>query len=163
MSNPVIHHNNFNFAKVKTYSFYTSDSVFYDSQNLSHSRRSSIELAIEKNLDTQSFKYSELDEADIIVTYHIVNKRPQEYQDYNKAVRFCSHCLKANAWQQNDNDWKVYPGGLIIDLIDPKRNRSVWRSIYPLKFTAKDNSKTQNEIIIEAVNTMLFHYPTKQK
>lgn len=159
--NPVIYYNKFDFSQVKNYSFYSSGSDFFDSQNLSHAQRSGIELAIEKSLDAQEFQYSELDQADIIVTYHLVKKQPQDYINYNKAVLFCSHCLRANAWQQNNSDWQVYRGGLIIDLVDPIRKRSVWRSIYPLKFKTKDNSKELNEKILEAVDIMLTQYPDR--
>lgn len=161
MKNPVIYYDKFDFSQVKNYSFYTSGSTFFDSQNLPHSQRSGIELAIEKSLNAQNFHYSELEKADIIVTYHVVRKQSQDYMNYNKAVLFCSHCLRANAWQKNSVDWLVYPGGLIIDLVDPKKKRSVWRSIYPLNFKDKDNSKQLNEKVIEAVNTMLTQYPNK--
>ncbi|GAW97487.1 hypothetical protein MTCD1_03114 [Colwellia marinimaniae] len=161
IKNPVIYYNNFDFSQVKTYSFYRSGSAFFDSQNLPHAQRGSIELAIEKNLDAQDFHYSDLDSADIIVTYHLVKKQPKDYLNYNKAVLFCAPCLRANAWQKNNIDWHVYQGGLIIDLVDPKRKRSVWRSIYPLKFKVKDNSQELNKKVMAAVNNMLMHYPRK--
>ncbi|TWX70817.1 DUF4136 domain-containing protein [Colwellia demingiae] len=159
MNNPVTYHTSFDFSKVKTYSFYPSDSKFFDSQSLSHAQRNRIEIAIEKSLNAQDFNYSDLVNADIIVTYHLVKGTRQDYQDYNKVVLFCPHCLKANTWQQDNDDWSIYPGGLIIDLVDPKRNRSVWRSIYPLDFKPKDNSTTQNEKTMEAVDVMLTQYP----
>jgi len=159
-SNPVIYQNNFDFSQVKNYSFYTSGSAFFDSQDLPHSQRSSIEIAIEKRLDAHAFNYTELDKADLVVTYYLVKNQKKDYQNYNKVVRFCSYCLKASTWQQ-DGDWQVYPGGLIIDLVDPKKNRSVWRSIYPLKFKAKDNSRVLNEKLTEAVDIMLSQYPSK--
>lgn len=159
MKNPVTYHNSFDFSQVKKYSFYSSGSSFFDSQNLNHSQRNRIEIAIEKNLNKQGFVYSDINNTDIIITYHLVSSNPSEYQAYNKAIRFCSHCLKANTWQQNNKDWYVYPGGLIIDLIDPKKDRSVWRSIYPLKYKVKDNSQELNDKIITAVNNMLQQYP----
>jgi hypothetical protein len=159
IKSPVVYYNNFDFSQVKNYSFFTSGSMFFDSQSLPHFQRSRIELAIEKSLNSQNFNYSDVNDADIIVTYHLVKNKPQDYQAYNKSVRFCSHCLKANTWQKNSDDWQVYPGGLIIDLVDPKKNRSVWRSIYPLKLSVKDNSQEQNEIIMEAINFMLSQYP----
>ena len=159
MNNPVVYHTSFDFSQVKTYSFYQNSSKFFDSQSLSHAQRNRIEIAIEKSLNAQEFIYSDIDNADIIVTYYLVKGKRQDYKDYNKAVLFCPHCLKANTWQQENDEWSTYPGGLIIDLVDPKRNRSVWRSIYPLKFEAKDNSTTQNEKIMTAVDIMLTQYP----
>lgn len=161
MKNPVTYHSSFDFSQVETYSFYQSDSSFFDSQSLSHSQRNRIEIAIEKRLNAQGFSYSDIKDADIIVTYHLVKRNPEDYQDYNKAVLFCPHCLRANTWQQDNKNWAIYPGGLILDLVDPKKNRSVWRSIYPLDADQKDNSKIQNEKIIEAVDVMLTQYPGK--
>jgi len=161
MKNPVTYHSGFDFSQVKKYSFYSSGSSFFDSQSLSHTQRNRIELAIEKSLNAQNFVYSDIDSADIIVTYYFVKKNPTEYQNYNKAILFCPYCLKANTWQQDNNEWHAYPGGLIIDLVDPKKNRSVWRSIYPLKHDVKDNSNDLNEKIIKTVDIMLRQYPRK--
>lgn len=161
MNNPVTYHSGFDFSQVEKYSFYTSDSRFFDSQSLSHSQRNRIEIAIEKSLNAQGFVYSDIDSTDIIVTYHFVKRDAKDYQNYNKVVLFCPHCLKANTWQQDNNDWSAYPGGLIIDLVDPKKHRSVWRSIYPLDYDVKDNSKELNDKIKAAVDIMLTQYPDK--
>jgi hypothetical protein len=161
--NPVIYYDDFDFSQVNNYSFYISGSAFFDSQSLSHAQRSRIELAIEKSLNAQAFNYSDVSDADIIVTYHLVENRPQDYQAYNKSVLFCAYCLRASKWKTKDYDWQVYPGGLIIDLVNPKNNRSIWRSIHPLNFKTKDNSRRTNELIMEAVDAMLSQYPTNEK
>lgn len=158
---PVIYYNSFDFSQVKNYSFYQSGTEFFDSQNLNHAQRNRIELAIEKSLDSQNFRYSNVDNADIIVTYHLVKKSADSYKAYNKSILFCAHCLRANSWEKGSIPWEVYPNALIIDLVDPNNNRSVWRSIHPLNFEDKDNSTEMNTKISEAVSTMLSHYPTK--
>jgi hypothetical protein len=161
MKNPVVYHHSFDFTQITTYSFYKSDSSFFDSQSLSHSQRNRIEIAIERTLNEQGFTYTDIDNAEIIVTYHLAKGNGQDYQKYNKAVRFCTPCLRANAWQIENNEWHVYRDGLILDLVNPKNNRSIWRSIYPLDFKGKDSSTEQNEKIMEAVNIMLTQYPGK--
>ncbi len=160
-NSPVIYYNSFDFSQVNSYSFYQSGSEFFDSQNLSYAQRSRIELAIEKHLDSQSFHYSDLNSADIIVTYHIVEQSTANYKAYNKSVLFCAHCLRANSWIKGSTPWQVSPGSLIIDLVDPKNNRSVWRSIYPLNYQVEDNSMVMNEKITNAVAAMLSQYPRK--
>ena len=72
MANPVIYHSSFDFSQVQKYSFYQRDSTFFDSQSLAYSQRNRIEIAIEKSLNKQGFVYSDLEVADIIVTYHLV-------------------------------------------------------------------------------------------
>lgn len=155
----VVYYNKFDFSIAKTYSFYGSDSDFINSQSLSYAQRSRIELAIEKQLESQSFSYSDIENADFIVTYHWLKGKRQDYLNYNKTVLFCVHCLRANTWIQSGDDWEVYSGGLIIDLVNPKNRRSVWRSIHPLEFDAKDNSQVRNDIIEETIHAMLSHFP----
>lgn len=156
--NPVLYQSTFNFSAIKQYSFYLSDSPFYNSQSLSHDQRNRIEIAIEKALNQKKLIYTKLANADIIVTYHITKGSRLDYQTYNKVVRFCAACLKANTWQQHNNDWHVYNNGLIIDLVNPTKERSVWRSISPLKFDSKDSGAERNEKIVNAVNVMLGQY-----
>ncbi|MBU2871029.1 DUF4136 domain-containing protein [Colwellia sp. E2M01] len=157
-----VYDSRFDFSQVKNYGFYNNDSEFFNSQSIDYAQRSRVELAIEKNLSKQNLQYINLEQADIIITYHLVSKKYKDYQAYNKAVLFCSYCLIANTWVTQDEEWKVYPDGLIIDLVDPKNNRSVWRSIYPMNYSIKDNSNKQNNKIINAVNTMLMQYPNSK-
>ena len=157
-SDNAIYHSGFNFSLVNSYSFYERNSDFDDHQNLSDSQRNRIELAIEKGMANEKLQYKELDKADIIVTYHLVNKA-SDYKNYNKAVLFCQQCLQANNWRKGSHKLKVTRNSLIIDLIDPQRSRSVWRSIQSLQFKPKDNSQEVNKKIQEAVNEMLIQLP----
>lgn len=161
-SSSVVYYERFDFSQVSNYSFYDNDSAFGESHNLDYVQRGRIELAIEKNLAEQGFNYSVLNQADIIVTYHIV-KKERDYRAYNKVVSFCSPCLKSALWVKGDKDLKIAHGGLIIDLVSPKTNRSVWRSVQPIKFKEKESSNKINSKIIEAVNAMLSQYPNKSE
>jgi hypothetical protein len=157
-SNNAIYHNKFNFAAVKSYSIYHRDSDFTDTQSLSDTRRNSIEIAIEKHMEQRGFNYLPPESADIIVTYHSVNKA-SDFKRYNKAVLFCQQCIQASNWHQGSDKLTISKSSLVIDLIDPKRKRSVWRSIQPLKIDDKDNSQEVNEKIYQAVHDMLVQYP----
>ena len=154
-----VYQTNFNFSKVKNYSIYQRDSTFTNTQNLTDSKRNSIEIAIEKALDHQGFQYQEIDKADMVITYHMLNGKKDDYRDYNKEVLFCHHCLKASNWYNEGDKLKIKLGSLIIDLIDPKRKRSVWRNIAPLKINDKDNSQVVNDKIQQTVMLMLQQYP----
>ena len=154
-----VYKTNFDFSQVKSYSIYQRNSAFTDTQSLTDARRNSIEIAIEKEFDKQGFIYKENDEADIIITYHLLSRNPDDYRDYNKAVLFCHHCLKANNWYKGSKGLQVKAGNLIIDLIDTKKKRSVWRNIAPLNLKDKDNSREVNSKIQENIATMLAQYP----
>ncbi|MBL4764429.1 MAG: DUF4136 domain-containing protein [Colwellia sp.] len=108
---------------------------------------------------TKKFNYAEPEQADVIVTYYLLNGIAEEYKKYNAVVRFCVQCLRANTWQTTNQYSKITKGSLIIDLVDPKKKRSVWRSVYPLNIDVKDNSAEVNEKILQAVSLMLALYP----
>ncbi|MCW8833992.1 MAG: DUF4136 domain-containing protein, partial [Colwellia sp.] len=155
----VVYHDRFDFSTVKNYSLYDRNSAFTDTQSLLDSRRNAIEIAIERTMAKNNFSYAELEQADIIVTYHILNGKKSDYSNYNKVVHFCQHCLRATAWKTGNKYSTAVHGSLILDLIDPKKKRSVWRSVYPLALKEKDNSAETNDKINQAVAVMLAQYP----
>lgn len=155
----VVYHDSFDFSQVKSYSLYNRNSPFTDSQSLLDSRRNAIEIAIERTMSSNKFNYLEPEQADVIVTYYFLNGKLQEYSNYNEMVRFCVSCLRANAWQTNHQYSNLATGSLILDLVDPKKKRSVWRSAYPLNINVKDNSAKLNKKIQQAINSMLALYP----
>ncbi len=158
----VVYHSKFNFEKVNSYSVYQRNSDFTNVQSLSDSKRNSIEIAIEKAMNGLNFHYVSLNEADLVVAYHIPTGMPADYSRYNKFVLFCQSCLKANTWQNSDKKLSLVRGGLVLDLIDPKRKRSVWRSVHPLRIKDKDNSREVHNKIEDAVQNMLGQYPSKK-
>jgi hypothetical protein len=155
----VVYHDSFDFLGVKSYSLYERNSLFGESQNLLGTRRNSIEIAIEKTMAKKKFSYETLEKADVIITYHVFNAKGKEYANYNETVRFCAHCLRATAWQTDQQYSSISKGSLVLDIIDPKQHRSVWRSIYPLEIEVKENSAETNQRIIQAVSAMLDKYP----
>jgi len=157
----VVYHHSFNFSGVKNYSFYERGSSFTESQNLLDAYRNAIEIAIERTMAKSHFNYAPLEQADIVVTYHVLNGNRQEYSKYNKAIHFCNHCLRASAWQTENRYKEPRLGSLILDIVDPKKQRSVWRSVYPLEIKDKDNSATSNEKIQQAITVMLAQYPSQ--
>ncbi len=154
----------YNFSAVKSYTFYDRNSDFSEFQNISDATRNSIELAIEQVLDKNGFKYRIKDEADIIITYHLVSENSKELLRYNIGVAYCSGCLRGGEAQREKRPWKVIPGSLIVDIIDPDKKRSIWRSVYYLKINAdKDNSKEAQLKIYQAIDAMIEKYPQTRK
>ena len=155
----VVYHDSFDFSVVKSYSLYDRDSAFSETQGLLDTRRNAIEIAIERTMARNKFSYETLEKADLIVTYHVFNGKRNEYSKYNKAVHFCTHCLRATTWKTDRQYSSISQGSLVLDLVDPKKNRSVWRSVYPLDLEVKENSAETNDRIKQAVSAMLAEYP----
>lgn len=156
-----VYQTSFDFSKVESYSLYERNSEVIEFQKIDDITRNGIEIAIEKSMDAQGFFYSEMDVADVVVTYHLVGRRGRDISTYNESVRYCSYCLRANTWQSENKNWELSPGQLIIDLVDPKSKRSVWRSVYPLDIDVEDNSQEVNRKIQSNVASMLALYPSQ--
>jgi len=155
----VVYHDNFDFSAVKSYSLYDHNSTFSETQSLFDVRRNAIEIAIERTMARNKFSYAAIEKADLIVTYYVFNGKRNDFSKYNKVVHFCSHCLRATTWNTEQEYSPVRQGGLVMDLFDPKQNRSVWRSVYPLELKEKENSAETNDRIKQAVAAMLAQYP----
>lgn len=154
--------NSFDFASVETYSTYGRNSAFGDLQNLSDSTRNTIELAIEQGFDDSGLSYKTIKNADIVIAYHVINRNFNELEQYNRQVKYCGYCLRAGQATRKELLAKLRPGSLILDIIDPKNQRSVWRSVYPLRFKEKDNSREMQQKINDAIESMLQHYPNQK-
>ncbi|OUR63562.1 hypothetical protein A9Q74_00310 [Colwellia sp. 39_35_sub15_T18] len=156
----VVYHDSFDFSAVQSYSLYDRNSAFSDTQSLLDSRRNAIEIAIERMMAKKNFSYTAPEQADVIVTYYLLNGSRSDYSNYNEVVHFCQYCLRATTWKTSNRYATATHGSLILDLVDPKKQRSVWRSVYPLNIKDKDNSAKSNEKIQQAVASMLAQYPT---
>jgi len=158
----VVYQTGFDFNQVSSYSMYERNSVFVEFQSINDVTRNGIEIAIEKSMEKQGFSYSELDQADVIVSYHLISQTRADISQYNKNVLYCTYCLRASNWHSEQKNWNLAAGNLIIDLIDPKTKRSVWRSVYPLDIDIEDNSRKVNSKIKSAISAMLALYPTTE-
>jgi glutaredoxin len=154
-----VYQTRFDFSQVKTYSMYERNSEFREFQSIDDITRNGLELAIERAMDDKGFLYSNIDLADLIVSYHIIGKGGKDYALYNKAVLYCDYCLRANTWQTENKNWKISVGSLILDFVDPKTKRSVWRGVSDLDIDVEDNSRKSNEKIIMAIKSLLALYP----
>jgi len=151
---------NFDFSKINSYSTFERNSLFSDFQNLGDATRNSIELAIEKIMDQRGLQYKKQKDAHVVIGYHLITRNFKELKAYNKGVKYCKLCLKWSDNKQKDQKWLLLPGSLILDVVDPIYNRSIWRSVLPLKIEAKDNSNDKQIKIRTALDLMLKQFPS---
>lgn len=159
----VVYHGSYNFSAVKSYSLYNRNSKFSETQSLLDNRRNAIEIAIERSMAKNKFSYESPEKADVIVTYYVSNGKRKDYSKYNEVVHFCTHCLRSATWKTDKQYPTISQGDLIVDLVDPKLNRSVWRSVYPLDINVEENSADTNDRIKQAISAMLAEYPRISK
>lgn len=151
--------NSFTFSTINSYSTYQRNSDFSNLQNLPDSTRNTIEIAIERNFDAKGFEYKPLEQADIIVTYYLIERSFEEFNLYNREINFCSYCLRSGQNTRVELEKSYRAGSLVLDILDPKNKSSVWRSVHRLKISEKDNSRDIQEKINAAVSNMFNTYP----
>jgi len=152
------YHSSYDFSKIESYSTFDRNSAFDEFQTMSDATRNSIEIAIEKSLDAKGYLYKNSKDADVIIGYHLINSST-DLKKYNKGVRFCGPCLHSRFDESNSKDWKMLPGSLILDVVNQKDNRSIWRSVLPLKIKVKDNSREAQAKIQHAIDNMIKTLP----
>ncbi len=152
----------YDFSKVKKYSLYKREHEFNEWQSISDALRNDIELAIENTLDKKGYQYTEVDSSDIVITYYLVGNSQKNFQRYNNGVNYCSYCLVYEPSGSRADLLDTTVGSLVIDAVDMKTKRSVWRSSYPLKIKAKDNSQEIQDKVHELVEVMLDELPSSK-
>ena len=145
----------FSFADVASYGLYNRNEAFNDYQSLSDAFRNDIELAIERTMDEKGYQFKDQEQADVILTYYWLKQDMREFKAYNHGINFCSYCLNHSGSNSKADRLKIRPNTLIIDALNRKTKRSVWRSYYPLTIKEKENSQQTQAKIRQAVTIML--------
>lgn len=152
----------FDFSQVQSYGLYQRHEEFNDWQLISDNMRNGIELAIEQAMDKQGFLLKDSRQADVIVTYYIVRRTHRSFKAYNRGVNYCSYCLTHSKTGNRAERLAIAPGSLVIDVLQPKYRRSIWRTSYPMGLKEKDTSIEVNTKINEAVAAMLKQFSQTQ-
>jgi hypothetical protein len=148
----------FDFSTIESYSTYPRNSAFGESQNISYAIRNNIEIAIEQGFDSKGLIYQSNEKADVIIGYHLIQNR-SDFKKYNQDVKYCDPCLHSGLAAKDKTAWQLSPGSLVLDVVDQKDKRSVWRSVYPLKIKPKDNSQEVQAKIQLAIAYMMETIP----
>lgn len=120
--------------------------------------------AINVNLENKGLSSQPVENADIQVRYQVVTKDKTRIRSYNTSFYSCWSCGPYYGGYNyggpvNDIDVKQYvEGTLIIDMIDPKLKKSVWRS--QVSEAVKENIPVEEKQarIQELVDAMLASF-----
>ena len=142
----------FDFKSIQTYSIFPRNSEFVSLQELSDFQRNRIELAIERAMESQQFQYADYNKADVVVSYFWAGRNFKALAKYNDKVKACIRCSK---FQKEDYNRDIRASSLIIDVLDNKTYRTVYRNSTVLELRGKNNSEENQEIIMETVTDLL--------
>ena len=149
----------YDFTQLKSYQLISRDSKLAELQSMNDVLRNNIEYALEQHMDKLGFVFLANGESDILVSYFMLNNNVTLLKRYNKSVNYCSFCVGLYQSSDGKSHLKMKPGSLVIDVIDRKTKRSVWRAVSPLNIKTKDNSLEVNDKLHQAVSAMFTSFP----
>ena len=99
-------------------------------------------------------------EADLLMTWHLVTQERTDVRTYNTmSARYtaCWHCGPATTTDVRVTQYTQ--GTLIVDLIDPTRLQSVWRSIVQSRLREQNDPQAAAELRAEAAAAIFAEFP----
>ena len=116
------------------------------------------DLAFKQALENRGLRYEEkAADADILVSWLLVTEERTDIRGYNATANYqCWGCGPAIS------DMRVTQytqGTLIVDLIDPTANQSIWRSLVQSRLRNGPQLEGQQERFNQVAETMLEGFP----
>jgi hypothetical protein len=147
----------FNFSAVRSYAMTARDDMQDSEALISDMTRNRIELAIEAELEAKGFKNAPRDKADVFVAYYVITQERQQVTQTERPVYRCRYC--APAWATDVQVRQYSEGTLIIDVIDSKTDKAVWRGSTAGRINPKAEMEERKEQIRKAVALVLSGFP----
>lgn len=149
----------YNFSAVQSYAMSSRDDMQDSEALISDMTRNRIELAIEAQLDAKGFKSVARDQADVLVAYYVITQERQQITQTERPVYRCRYC--APAWASDVQVRQYSEGTLIVDVIDSKTGKAVWRGSTAGRIDPKAEMEQRKEQINKAVALVLSGFPPR--
>lgn len=125
------HDHSFDFSGIQTIVILPVSRQVIPTATLSDMQASRIAESMANELRLRGYTVvEEPAEADLWMTWHLVTQERTQVQTYNTVSAHYSRCWHCTAANNTSVRVRQYTQGtIIVDMIDPKRKLSVWRSI----------------------------------
>ncbi len=148
----------FDFSKVRNIAIQPVERVSLSAIRISDMQVARIDQALADELDRRGYKVvADNSQADLLLTWHLVTEERTDVRTYNSMSYY-------NCWRcgPNVSDVSVRhytQGTFIVDLIDPMRNQSVWRSIIESRLQSQPDPERSEERRREAATAIFAEFP----
>lgn len=158
------HEAGYDFASLKTFGVAETKQDSKDSLLISPFTLSHIHLALETELGKRYQKQAPDSKPDFIVNYHVVLEEkidPRSYNDlygYGWYGRGYYH-PRPYFYGVNSGLRTYNQGSLIIDIVDGKTNKPIWRGVSQKRLSKGMNPQNQREVLSMAVSEVIAQFP----
>lgn len=157
----VDHDPNFDFSKVRRIAIQPIDRTVVSTATISDLQVERINAAFTQELNRRGYDVvRDNSEADLLMTWHLVTQEHTDLRTYNTmSARYnaCWHCGPAITPDVRVTQYTQ--GTLIVDLIDPVRLQSVWRSVVQSRLREQNDPQAAAELRAAAAAAIFAEFP----
>lgn len=126
----------YDFRDVETIALLPIDRTSVAERMISDMQADRINAALRRELADRGYRVvEERQDADLFLSWHLVTRERTDIRSYNAASTY--QCWRCGPPVSDVTVNKYTQGTFIVDLIDPLRNRSVWRSTIESRLRAQ--------------------------
>ena len=145
----------FNFTQVRNIAIQPIDRTVASTVIVSDMQVSRINQALTEELERKGYSVvSNNADADLLLTWHLITQERMDVRNYNTSTRY-------NCWNCGSNVrvTQFTQGTFIVDLIDPVRLQSVWRSIFESRLRDQPDPARAEENRRSAATAIFAQFP----
>jgi len=148
----------FDFSKVNKIAFLPIDRASLNTIMVSDMQAVRVNEAMAADLRRKGFTIvTDPNQADLQVTWHLVTQEKTDVRSYNSMSYY--NCWRCGPPVSDVSVRQYTVGTLIVDMIDPIRGQSVWRSTIQSKLKSKPDPATADERRREAAMAIFADFP----
>ena len=144
----------YDFKSVKTF---VVDSSTENSKNTLFTNR--VVNALENELELKNYKKTSKENADLIFVFHSSAKEKSDIQTSFGLSSFGGRRYGTGMMMSTTNTYEYTEGTLVIDALNPKNKKIVWRGIGVKELKEKDTPVQRTEAVNAAIKKIMEKFP----
>ena len=150
----------FDFSGVQKIAFTPVNRMDAASIRISDMQISRINEALADELQRKGLQVVEdASEADMLLAWHLVTQERTDVRTYNSMSAY--NCWRCGPTVSDVSVRQYTQGTFIVDMIDPMRNQSAWRSIIESRLSSNPSPEDSAERRVEAARAIFADFPPR--
>jgi len=144
----------FDFKSAKTF---VIDSSSKSSKNTLFGDR--VVNALEKELELKNYEKASKGNEDLIFVFHFATKDKSDVQTSFGLSSFGGYRYGTGMMMSTTNTYEYTEGTLVIDVVNPKTKKTVWRGVGVKELKSQDSPAKRTEAVNKAVKVIMEKFP----
>jgi hypothetical protein len=145
----------YDFSAIKTYAYAPRATITSATSMMTMS----VEIALEHEMASKGMLLVPADEADVLVQFIVGSEDKRQVNTYQSQnyYRNCWRCRSQTTTEVRVTEYTE--GAIIVDIIDPELNHSVWHAGVEGRVNKRNNSAERKENVKELMAAMFANFP----